>query len=44
MVCTHGNTEMMGIVGTEETVTICHDCVVKYKNKGEIVSPYNGGG
>lgn len=26
MDCIHENAEVMGIVGTEETVTICHDC------------------
>ncbi len=24
--CTHKNTEMMAIGGTDEAITICHDC------------------
>lgn len=26
MDCTHENSEIMNVIGTEETVTICHDC------------------
>lgn len=26
MDCTHENTEVMSIIGTDETITICNDC------------------
>ncbi len=26
MNCTHENSEIMNVIGTDETITICHDC------------------